>query len=116
MKKSLLAAVMALFMLCGSAFGAELSRQGALGLRTEFERYTLEWTETGDWNGWDTAAGRIRKHMEAGIAGNLRRNGLFLLYPSLRGDDALGLTEPVLHVWITRNLPVGVRGCFFVSE
>ena len=116
MKKSLLAAVMALFMLCGSAFGAELPRQGALGLRTEFERYTLEWTETGDWNGWDTAAGRIRKHMEAGIAGNLRRNGLFLLYPSLRGDDALGLTEPVLHVWITRNLPVGARGCFFVSE
>lgn len=116
MKKSLLAAVMALFMLCGSAFGAELPRQGALGLRTEFERYTLERAEAGGWNGWDTAAGRIRKHMEAGIAGNLRRNGLFLLYPSLRGDDALGLTEPVLHVWITRNRPVGALGCFFVSE
>ena len=51
MKKSLLALAMALFMLCGSAFGAELPRQGAPDLRTEFERYTLEWTEAGDWNG-----------------------------------------------------------------
>ena len=116
MKKSLLALAMALFMLCGSAFGAELPRQGAPDLRTEFERYTLEWTEAGDWNGWDTAAGRIRKRMEAGIAGNLRRDGLCLLYPSLRGDDGQGLTEPVLHVWITRNRPVGALSCFFVSE
>lgn len=116
MKKGWMALLLAFFILCGSALGEELPRQGFLGLRTRLERYTLEWTETGEWNGWDTVAGRIRKRMEAGIAADFRREGLCLMYPSLRGDDAQGLTEPVLHLWMTRGRPIAASGCFFVSE
>lgn len=63
--------------------------------------------ERGDWTVCDQYAAQLLRKLANGDARSYLQSGCILLYPSLRGNDSLGLVEPVLNVLLARNTPIG---------
>lgn len=119
MKKFRTLAVMAVLALFGNALAAPVFCPGQVPqTMTRYESFARD--ERGDWTVHDQYAAQLLRRVANGDARNYLQSGYVLLYPSLRGNDSLGLVEPVLNVLLARNAPIGadslsiaVGGCIY---
>lgn len=101
-----LLAVLGVVALMGDGFA--ISACSAEGIFAHMQRYqSFAQAENGDWTAWDQHAAQLLREVEASASRGDLHNGCILLYPSFRGNEPLGLVEPVLNVLLIRRTPIG---------
>lgn len=81
------------------------------------ERYqSFSQEASGDWTAYDQHAAQLLRQVQGGAAKQYTGSGCILLYPSFRGNQALGLVEPVLNVLLLRNSPIGADALSIAVE
>lgn len=82
-----------------------------------FERnqsYKLE--ETGEWSAHDLIAAQVLRTISSGAARPHMSSGVCILYPSVRGNTLLGLTEVLLNICLVKTEPLGASSLSIVTE
>lgn len=79
-----------------------------IDMHTQFERYpSYKMDEaTGEWSAYGLIAQQTLSMVEQGDANGYMDGGVCVLYPGVRGNRDLSLTEPVLYVCLLRSSPV----------
>ena len=70
-----------------------------------YQSYKLE--GNGTWQALDLKTSQLRRIVSEGGARTHMSNGAVLLYPGVRGNTELGLTEAILNVCLLKSAPIG---------
>lgn len=106
-----------LMISCVAVSADALQLAAPVDAHVPFEKYgSYKHDSTGAWSAHNLDAAQLFRTITAGSTRNFMSAGACVMYPGVRGNSALNLTEVVLNVCLLRNRPLNVDSLSIIVD